>query len=212
MKRGKPVVAAVLVNSRAPQLVTERVANLTDDGIGCIVADNGGELRDAPFPVVDCGGNLGFGAACNRAVAALDDDVDVVCLHNPDVVVTGDVIRGLAETVSNGVSATAPALRTGGVVRREGFHYPNVAREAFGSRPERSGRSARRVECRRLQRARQRQAGGRRFASGALVVIDREAFRAVRGFDERYFLYGEDLDLCGTGSPPRAIAIGSSRT
>jgi GT2 family glycosyltransferase len=33
------------------------------------------------------------------------------------------------------------------------------------------------------------------FASGAALVVRREAWDRVRGFDERYFMYGEDLDL-----------------
>jgi GT2 family glycosyltransferase len=35
----------------------------------------------------------------------------------------------------------------------------------------------------------------RRFGSGALLTVTRDAYLDVGGFDERYFLYGEDLDL-----------------
>ena len=33
------------------------------------------------------------------------------------------------------------------------------------------------------------------FASGAAMMVRREAWEAAGGFDERYFMYGEDLDL-----------------
>jgi N-acetylglucosaminyl-diphospho-decaprenol L-rhamnosyltransferase len=33
------------------------------------------------------------------------------------------------------------------------------------------------------------------FASGAALVVRRDAWERIGGFDERYFMYGEDLDL-----------------
>ena len=50
------------------------------------------------------------------------------------------------------------------------------------------------------------------FASGSAMVVRREAWAAVGGFDERYFMYCEDLDLSlrlalrgyGVGLAPRA--------
>ena len=55
---------------------------------------------------------------------------------------------------------------------------------------------------------------GRRFGSAALILIDRGAYESIRGFDERFFLYGEDLDLwhrlsmqgCATEFMPSVLA------
>lgn len=34
------------------------------------------------------------------------------------------------------------------------------------------------------------------WLSGAAIIARRETIEAIKGFDERYFLYGEDIDLC----------------
>ena len=32
--------------------------------------------------------------------------------------------------------------------------------------------------------------------SGSFMVMSREAYKAIGGFDEQFFMYGEDIDLC----------------
>ena len=51
---------------------------------------------------------------------------------------------------------------------------------------------------RRPQQPKGRIRRGRRFfwLAGMLLAIDRAAYRQIGGFDERYFLYCEDCDLC----------------
>jgi N-acetylglucosaminyl-diphospho-decaprenol L-rhamnosyltransferase len=190
---GAPAFAVVMVNYRAPDLVTERATALLAEGIRCIVADNSGDLSGSSFPVVDCGGNVGFGAACNRAVEMLDADVEVVVLHNPDVEVVAADLRMLVADAARRGGAVAPAVRTDGVVRRNGFHYPSVAREAVVGRRAAAGSRAGYPTDARVTRS--VTGRGRRFGTGALLAIDRVAYRAIGGFDERYFLYAEDLDL-----------------
>lgn len=61
-----------------------------------------------------------------------------------------------------------------------------------------SGRSYRLMDeiARSWLRRRRPVADGIGFVSGAAMLVDAAAFDALAGFDERYFLFYEDIDLC----------------
>jgi N-acetylglucosaminyl-diphospho-decaprenol L-rhamnosyltransferase len=187
-------VAVVFVNYRSRDMIEPRAVRLLAKGVPVLVADNSGDFDAQHVPSLSTGGNVGFGAACNLAVAALPSTVRTVCLHNPDVDIEPDAVLALAELVTPGRGAIAPAISTGRVVREHGFHYPTPQREAYlacrSIRAGRGGESAGSgIATRRVR------GHGRRFGTAALLLVARDAFAAVGGFDERYFLYAEDLDL-----------------
>jgi N-acetylglucosaminyl-diphospho-decaprenol L-rhamnosyltransferase len=130
--------------------------------------------------------NLGFGGGQNRL--ARETASRFLCFVNPDVVVPGDVdLFGplLARFADPSVAVAGPMLvGTDGAPQRwdhgelEGMRarISNGAGEAYW-RP-------------RHERA------DVAWVSGACMVVRREAFDAAGGFDERYFLYKEEEDLC----------------
>lgn len=171
------------------------------------IVDNSGTYVGDDDDVVRPGANVGFGQACNLGVAALPSDVGVVCFHNPDVEPAVDVLERARSLLasSSGTVAVAPVEVAGGVVRRRGYAYPSPLRELYlGARRRlRTGRSAPGQEARPIVGrpepgpsgvAAASPASGR-FPAFAFVVVDRVAFEAVGGFDPRYLLYVEDLDL-----------------
>jgi hypothetical protein len=147
--------------------------------------------------------NRGFGAANN--VALNRSRADYVLFLNSDTVVPA----GRSIDCSNGFSAACrrsgprlvDAQAAGGVVR---LH----ADAGVGNWPtrSRSAGSGHKCVCGRWYvappAAPERQVD---WVSGACLLVHRESAVAVGGFDERYLLYEEDVDLCaacGAGAAP----------
>jgi N-acetylglucosaminyl-diphospho-decaprenol L-rhamnosyltransferase len=155
-----------------------------------VVADNGSsdgsvELLRERYPEVkllELGANLGFGPALNRAVAA-HPGADPVILLNDDAAPEPEFVAALVERQGGAESvagvmvqeADPSRIDSAGVVADRtlmGFDYLHdepVA--AAASAPDPLG------------------------PTGGAALYDRAAFEAVGGFDERIFLYYEDLDL-----------------
>lgn len=193
-------VGVVFVEYHSNGLVAARAADMI--GLGCevVVADNSGTYTGAG-KIVHTGGNIGFGAGCNAGVAALSPAVDVVILHNPDALVGEVGLLGLVEAVRSGWAAVGPTLLTDRL-RPYGFAVPGLAREVALSAREtyrvlrptrRKANDAVPGTTTPFERGVVRRPG--RFASAAMLALDRAAFEQVDGFDEDYFLYVEDLDL-----------------
>jgi N-acetylglucosaminyl-diphospho-decaprenol L-rhamnosyltransferase len=133
-------------------------------------------------------GNVGFGAAVNMGARAADRDLLLVL--NPDVQLTGvdqPRLNKLASERSPGLLALESAEHaTRHLPRRWGVRAELwwaiatlflVPREVSVTRPvARSSRSP-------------------RWVPGAAFIVNREEFLTVGGFDDRLFLYYEDMDL-----------------
>ncbi|HVE68809.1 MAG TPA: glycosyltransferase family 2 protein, partial [Solirubrobacteraceae bacterium] len=167
---------SVHAQTRAPDEVVV-VDNGSTDGSGALAA-----ARDG-VRVVSLGRNLGFAAAANRGIA--ETTADAVALVNTDVVlaedwlerVTGALDEGVGSVASKMVSLDDPAVLydAGDVLRRDGVC-------------EQRGRFAR--DDGRFD------APGEVFAACAgAALYRRSAVEEVGGFDERFFLYLEDVDL-----------------
>jgi N-acetylglucosaminyl-diphospho-decaprenol L-rhamnosyltransferase len=155
-----------------------------------VLADNspdgaGGKLARERFPWVraaEFGENLGFGRALNRAVR--EQAGDPIVFLNDDVTVEPGFTAALIEALEPGVDMVAAVLLSerdpsridsAGVIADRtllGFDYLNGEPvEALAGAADPLG------------------------PTGGAALFRRAAFEAVGGFDERMFLYYEDLDL-----------------
>ncbi|MEO1086067.1 MAG: glycosyltransferase family 2 protein [Acidobacteriota bacterium] len=224
-----PTLSAVVVNYNGGALLSESIDRLLRavDGAGgdqtgtragsieveVIVADNGstdGSLEPLKgrtrIHLLELGENLGFGAANNRAAAIAGGDR--LLLINSDAWPTPGAIHAL-------LSRLDADPRLGLVAPR--LIYPD-GRPQFHWAPTTSvlGEAAQMVRN-RLERfpITHRLRPGAGWFTAACVLLRRRAFEDVGGFDEDYFLYFEDVDLClrlraagwELGEAPDAVAV-----
>jgi N-acetylglucosaminyl-diphospho-decaprenol L-rhamnosyltransferase len=190
-----PAIAVVVVTyengdgiaTTLPSLVSQLAS---DDEL--VVVDNASGDRTADVVrdvvprarVLQQDRNLGFAGGCN--VGADASEAPLLLFLNPDAEPAAgciDVLRQAAEdrpswgawqalvTMSRGREINS----SGGVTHFLGMGWAGACEEPVEMAPDGPAEVS--------------------FASGAALVVRREAWRAVGGFDERYFMYGEDLDL-----------------
>ena len=202
--------AAVVINYEAGPALRDCVRSLlADTSAGgpphVVVVDNGSSDGSAAevagsLPAVTIlhpGANLGYARAANLGIAATDAAVVAVC--NPDLEVTEGAAAALVRRLvsESDLGAVGPMIRnTDGTIYPSARSVPQV-RDAIGhgllGLVWRTNPFTRRY--------RQLDADPRRprdvdWVSGAAVWLRREALATVGGWDERYFMYVEDVDLC----------------
>ena len=134
--------------------------------------------------VIETGENLGFAAGCH--VGADASSAPLLLFLNPDAVPAAgclDALRACAFTQPAWGAWQAVVTMHGGTQVNTAGNYVHFL--GFGWAGDLDAPVA-------SVDARPREVG---FASGAALVVRRTAWEACGGFDPRYFMYGEDLDL-----------------
>ncbi|WNV90617.1 glycosyltransferase family 2 protein [Umezawaea sp. Da 62-37] len=207
-KRYGDALAAVAVTYSPGETLDrflDTLAKATTLPVRVVLADNGStdgeperaaaEREEVTF--LPTGGNLGYGGGANRGVAALPDDVGWVVVANPDVEWgegSLDALLAAAKRWPRG-GAFGPLIReTTGEVYPSARLLPSLGRglghAIFGKVwPANPWTREYRQEKAAIT---ERPAG---WLSGSCLLLRREAFDSVDGFDARYFMYFEDVDL-----------------
>jgi N-acetylglucosaminyl-diphospho-decaprenol L-rhamnosyltransferase len=183
----------------------------TERPVSVVLADNGstdGTPQEAVerYPNVrlfDTGSNLGYGTAVNRGISELLKDAEIdwsddwLIIANPDVQWGPGSIDALLEAAGRWPRAGAlgPLIRDpDGSVYPSARHQPSLIRGGMhavvGPFWKRNPWTAA-YRQERLEPS-ERPVG---WLSGSCLLMRRSAFHQVGGFDERYFMYMEDVDL-----------------
>lgn len=201
-----PTVSAVVVNYKARDHLLACVRSLRDEGVDdVVVADNRSRdgsrealaAADPAARFLDTGGNLGYGTAANRGAALATGGALLVC--NSDVVLEPGSVKSLLAVLDTDptVAVVGPRVENlDGTLYPSPRTFPDLAvalGHAFLGPVAPGNRFTRRYRMLDWDHAERRDAD---WVSGACFLVRRDAWTALGGFDEAYFMYAEDVDLC----------------
>ena len=203
-----PVLTVVTVTYSSGSHLDRFLSSLTvatDQPVDVVIADNG-SVDGAPEEAVErypgtrlmrSGANLGYGTAVNRAVATVPPDQEFVVVANPDVVWGPGSIDALLDAAGRWQRAgtLGPLIREpDGSVYPSARHLPSLVRGGMHAVVGFVWKANPWTKSYRQERVppSERPVG---WLSGSCLLVRRKAFDAVGGFDERYVMYMEDVDL-----------------
>jgi GT2 family glycosyltransferase len=196
----------IVINHNTREHLRACLASLTAEADTVVVVDNnstdgsvGMVLTEFPWVTLRASPtNAGYGAAANRALAACE--APYVLLLNSDTRLKPGTLQALSAYLDrhpraavvgprllnpNGsLQPSCYAFPTPGQVFLEESTLTRLVQRVPGLR-ERFVRTGSHEHSRTVA-----------WVLGAALAIRREAFGAIGGFDEAYFLYAEEIDLC----------------
>jgi N-acetylglucosaminyl-diphospho-decaprenol L-rhamnosyltransferase len=198
-------IDVVVVSYNSRDTLRDCVAPLAGvPGVGVTVVDNASPDRslevvaDLPVQAIDSGRNGGFAFGCNLGMAA--GGAPYVLFLNPDARIDGEDVARLAAVLDAEPDAAlvGPRLLEDGdqqvpSMRRYQRAGSTWAQALFVHRVMRRAAWANEIV---RDPAVYDAVAHPEWLSGACLLARREVLEAIGGFDEGFFLYCEDMDLC----------------
>ncbi|HET6810356.1 MAG TPA: glycosyltransferase family 2 protein [Acidimicrobiales bacterium] len=199
-------VAAVVVNYNAGSHLAGCVRSLLSEGVAdVVVADNASTdgsdrvLAESGLPArfLPTGRNRGYGGGANFGIAASDSELVLVC--NSDLEVQPGAVAALVDALDAEPDVAVVGPR---ILDLDGSLYPSA--RSFPALGDALGHAfLGLVAPRNRWSARYKMLGWDHasrcdvdWVSGACFLARREVLDRLSGFDESYFMYSEDVDLC----------------
>jgi N-acetylglucosaminyl-diphospho-decaprenol L-rhamnosyltransferase len=198
-------IDAVVVSYHSRETLRDCVAPLCDiPGVAVTVVDNASSdgslesVADLELHALPSGRNGGFGFGCNLGAAR--GSAPYLLFINPDATITPAALDVMlaAHEADPRLGAVGPRiLGEDGELQLTQRYFPRLrstwAQAFFLHRVAPHASWADEVIW---DRSAYEAPASPDWLSGACLLVRRDAFEAIGGFDERYFLYCEDIDLC----------------
>lgn len=157
----------------------------------------------ANLKFIRCEKNLGFGAANNLAVQKSSGDI--LLFLNNDVIITSEFIKRIVDEFSgdSSIGIIGPKLfNRDKSLQLSCGKLPSIGTEFFDkilySAIDKKNKFAQSYINRKYVRKAEQE-----WVTGAALFITRKLFTELNGFDDSFFMYFEDKDLCA-----RVAAVG----
>lgn len=205
--RATPDLSIVVVTHNGMDLALETLesamARIGEISVEWVIVDSGStdgtpEAIEARWPQIEVTRlpNVGFAAANNAGFAAARGRY--LLALNPDTVVRWGRFAAVVEAMD-----ARPKVGAASVIQEEADgslqsvrRDPTVARALCEALLLRRLPGLRHVQERELDQRAYAQECSADWLVGAVLFLRREAVAAVGGFDERFFMYSEEADLC----------------
>jgi len=205
-------IAAIIVNYNGISDTLECIESLEKSSLGgnnleIYVVDNNssdgskltlGKLTKIRF--IQSEKNVGFSAGNNLAIKqALDREVDIVILINNDTYVDKNLLKKLAASSDRADIASPKILFAKGYE----FHKKRYKKSDLGKiiwyaggNIDKKNIVGKHIGVDEIDKGQYDINKTTDYATGACMMIKREVLEKIGYFDEKYFLYLEDMDFC----------------
>ena len=203
------MLSIIIVNYKSEKYLEKCISSVKEEVLGVeyeIIVVNNDEvagnayMRSLPaeIQVINTGKNIGFGAACN--LGAKNAHGEILWFLNPDTEIISESITEFQPKADPPLAEILKLLRKGsiGVIGPRLIDDKNKTQEWIAGREvtllsillnnlgykrdKKIWESKKLIEC--------------AWISGASMFVRKDVFKKVGGFDEKFFMYFEDIDLC----------------
>ncbi len=202
------ILSIIILNYQTKNLVKQCLKNIVNLNLSLaheiIVVDNNSqdglkEMLAENFPsikFIQTGENRGMGAGNNAGIKVAQGQY--VLILNPDVVVLPGAIENLIQFIDTRekIGCVAPQLlNPNRTFQPSSYRFPEFFIPLFIRTGLRKF-GENKVKEYFMSEASQELAHQIDWARGSALLLRREVFDKIGGFDERFFMYLEDVDLC----------------
>ncbi len=204
----RPLVSAIVLNYRSPRdthaCVTALLAQTIGDKLEVLIVDNHSDDESVGWlrarwngkprvKIIETNANIGYGRGNNAAFRHAEGEY--VLIVNPDNTLPPDALEKMVDVQKKEKDA---GIVGPGLVYADGSFRPSARRF-----PSVLDLFRKRMNGAKWQAAYDAEMLAKRkgvqpvdWLVGACLLLKRDFYEQLRGFDDRYFLFFEDIDLC----------------